>query len=125
MIATEQDNNTLSNTVAFEVQMMCEVAQEREGEPFMATLYRVESRFWDDDPNPDVVEVEVCEKALACALPAVFAAVDEWLLAGHRLRVPAHTWRSGNTGSGTGLTALLVGRAMPVQAVRAVVDSAM
>lgn len=110
-------NYAPDTSVAVEVQMMCEVAQERVGEPFMATLYRVESRFWDDDPNPDVVEVEVCEKALVCALPAVFAAVDEWLLAGHRLRVPAHTWRSGGTGPGTGLTVLLTGRAVPVVAV--------
>lgn len=123
MIAAEHDN-TMSSTVAIEVQMMCEVAQERERGPFVATLYRVESRFWDDDPNPDVVEVEVCEKTLTCALPAVFAAVDEWLLAGHRLRVPAHTWRFGDTRPGTGLTVLLNGRAMPVQAVGSVVGSA-
>lgn len=98
---------------AVEVQMMCEVAQEGVDEPFVATLYRVESRLWDDDPTPDVVEVEVCEKSLQCALPAVFAAVDEWLLSEHRLRVPVHSWRGGATGPGTGLTVLLTGRAAP------------
>lgn len=120
-MATAPHEEAVSDTVAVEVQMMCEVAQEGALEPFVATLYRVESRFWDDDPTPDVVEVEVCEKSWRCALPAVFAAVDAWLLSEHRLRVPVHSWRGGATGPGTGLTVLLTGRAAPAVPVPDVV----
>jgi hypothetical protein len=104
--------------IAVDVQMMCELSRESPTLPFVASLFRIETRWFADDDRPDVIETRVCEARFDSAVPAVFAAVDDWLLRGHRLRVPAPSWRHGDTGADTGLVFLLFGRALPVQAAR-------
>jgi hypothetical protein len=104
--------------VAIEVQMTCELARESQAAPFVASLFRVETRWFEDDDKPDVIETTVCEAQFDSTVPAVFAAVDDWLIRGHRVRVPAPSWRHGDTGADTGLVFLLFGRALPVQAAR-------
>jgi hypothetical protein len=46
------------------VNMKCEVYQEESQGCFCATLIREETRFWDDDPEPDIIETIVCETQL-------------------------------------------------------------
>lgn len=105
--------------VGVEVQMMCEVSRLTSADQFVATLFRIESRWWDDDPEPDVAETLVCEHEFDVPLPAVFAAVDRWLVQGHRLMVVPASWQIGNTGPGTGLALLLEGRAVPARPISA------
>jgi hypothetical protein len=102
-----------------DVQMMCELSQESPDGPFQAVLIREETRHWEDDPQPDIVETIVCEVELNAAPPDVFAEVDRWLLTGHRLRVNPATWTPGDTGPGTGVVVLLEARAIPATPVNA------
>jgi hypothetical protein len=104
--------------VAVDIEMMCELARESLASPFVASLFRIETRWFQDDDRPDVIETMVCESRFDSSVPAVFALVDDWLLREHRLRVPAPSWRHGDTGADTGLVFFLTGRALPVRAVR-------
>lgn len=105
--------------VAIEADMRVELSQAAAGGPFEVTLLRHEIRWFDDDPRPDYAETVVCENSFAVPLPAVFAALDRWLMRGHRLKVLAHTWRPGESGGTTGVVLLLEGRAIPAVEVRA------
>jgi hypothetical protein len=98
---------------AVQVSMRCELSQESASSVFTAALVRAEQRFWDEDPEPDLIETIVCETELDCLLPAVFEAVDQWLYTSHRLCVTPTSWRSGITGPSTGFTVLLEGQTVP------------
>ncbi|MDM3930319.1 MULTISPECIES: hypothetical protein [Mycobacterium avium complex (MAC)] len=100
-----------STSPAVDVQMVCELSQETANGPFQAVLVREETRHWEDDPVPDIVENVVGKVELHCALPDVFAEVDRWLLAGHHLRVQPATWTPGDTGPDSGVVVLLEARA--------------
>lgn len=93
------------------VRMVCELSQETASGSFTAALIREETRYWDDDPKPDIIESIVSETEIHALLPDVFSAVDHWLATTYRLRVLPTTWQSGNTGADTGLVVLLQGRA--------------
>lgn len=95
------------------VTMKCEVYQEEPRGCFFVTLIREETRYWDDDPNPDIVETIVCETQLNCSVPEVFIAVDEWLIRGHHLTASPESWKSGDTGPGTGVVLLLFAQLLP------------
>jgi hypothetical protein len=98
---------------AVHVSMRCELSQESSSSVFTAALIRAEQRFWDEDPEPDLIETIVCETELDCLLPAVFEAVDQWLYTSHHLCVTPTSWRSGITGPSTGFAVLLEGQAAP------------
>lgn len=102
---------------ATNVKMVCELSQETVDGPFLAALIREETRWWDDDPTPDIVETIVSETTLQVLLPDVFSAVDHWLATTHRLYVLPTSWQSGNTGADTGVVVLLAGRATSVSPV--------
>jgi hypothetical protein len=120
-IAREQlaSHCPLSDQPAVDVNMVCELSQETPGGPFQAALIREETRRWDDDPKPDIVETIVCETELQAAEVDVFAAVNDWLRTVHRLQVPPTSWEPGDTGPGTGVVMLVQGRAAPVRAASA------
>lgn len=86
-IAAHGAPNADNHGPAVQVSMRCELSQETCSSVFTAALIRAEQRFWDEDPEPDLIETIVCENELDCLLPAVFQAVDQWLYAGHRLCV--------------------------------------
>ncbi|AOS95048.1 MULTISPECIES: hypothetical protein [Mycobacterium avium complex (MAC)] len=90
------------------LSMVCELSQQTTTGPFLATLVREERRFWDDDPDPDVVETIVGAVELRASMPDVFTAVNTWL-AEHGLRVPTSSWQPGDTGPDTGVVILLDG----------------
>ncbi|WP_156751449.1 hypothetical protein [Mycobacterium sp. 1245111.1] len=102
-----------------QVHMKCELSQENPEQPFEATLIREETRYWDDDPKPEIVETIIAETELDSPLPAVFAAVDLWLTASHHLRMVPSSWRPGITGPSTGYVVLLEGQAAPTDAIPA------
>jgi hypothetical protein len=102
-----------------EVNMKCELSQENPEQPFEATLIREETRYWDDDPKPEIVETIIAETELNSPLPAVFEAVDRWLTTGHHLRIVPSSWRPGITGPSTGYVVLLEGQAAPDDAIPA------
>ena len=104
---------------SIEVNLKCELSQEDPAQPFEAVLIREETRYWDDDPKPDVVETIVSETELDASLPAVFEAVDQWLSAAHHLRIVPSSWRPGITGPSTGFVVLLEGQAAPADAIPA------
>lgn len=105
--------------VGVEVQMMCELSRLLSADQFVATLFRIESRWFDDDPEPDIAETMVCEHEFEAPLPGMFTAVDRWLLHEHRLMVIPTSWQIGNSGPATGLSLLLTGRAVPARPVSA------
>lgn len=104
---------------SIEVNMKCELSQENSEQPFEATLIREETRYWDDDPEPEIVETIIAETELDAPLPAVFDAVDLWLTTGHHLRMVPSSWRPGITGPSTGYVVLLEGQATPTDAIPA------
>ncbi|OBK40321.1 hypothetical protein A5658_22065 [Mycobacterium sp. 1245111.1] len=112
-IAAHGAPNADNQGPAVQVSMRCELSQETCSSVFTAALIRAEQRFWDEDPEPDLIETIVCEIELDCLLPAVFQAVDQWLYAGHRLCVTPTSWRSGITGPSTGFAVLFEGEAGP------------
>ncbi|MDD4865606.1 MAG: hypothetical protein PHQ28_00255 [Mycobacterium sp.] len=101
---------------AIEVTMLCELSQVTPEGPFSATLIREETRRWEDDPEPDVVETIVCEVELSAPLTEIFSEVDRWLLARHHLRIVPSSWEPGETGPDAGVVVLLTGRATHVVA---------
>lgn len=103
--------------VAVDTQMTVTVTLAVTGGYFTAVLLREDRRWFDDDPTPEVVERIVCEREFATPLPAVFAAVDEWLFRGHKLRVLPHSWTPCDAGPDVGVALLLEGRAVPVHPV--------
>lgn len=98
---------------ALDVNIVCELSQETFDGPFSVALIREETRWWDDDPTPDIIETIVGETELRVFLPDVFSAVDHWLANTHHLHVLPTTWTSGNTGADTGVVVLLAGRTTP------------
>ncbi|MDD4866103.1 MAG: hypothetical protein PHQ28_02950 [Mycobacterium sp.] len=106
---------TLSNSghTRIDIEMLCELSQDLPHSPFVATLWRVERRWFDEDAQPEIVETQVCEAEFTTSLPAVFPAVDEWLLRGHRLLVAPSAWKAEQAGPGTGMLIFLSGQATP------------
>ncbi|MDD4866098.1 MAG: hypothetical protein PHQ28_02925 [Mycobacterium sp.] len=102
-----------SDDVSVDVEMLCELSQELPTSPFVATLWRVEKRWFDEDTQPDVVETQVSEAEFASSMPAVFASVQDWLVSRYRLLVAPSSWNPGQTGPGTGMVVFLSGRATP------------
>ncbi|WP_156751600.1 hypothetical protein [Mycobacterium sp. 1245111.1] len=111
--AAVHGHDLVGRDVDVTVTMKCEVYQEEPQGCFCATLIREETRFWDDDPDPDIVETIVCETQLHCSVPEVFTAVDEWLIQGHHLTALPESWKSGDTGPGTGVVLLLFAQLLP------------
>lgn len=87
------------------------------GAAFQVTLVREDRAWFDDDPTPDITEDVVCEREFAVSLPALFAAVDEWLFAGHKLLVLPHSWTPYASGPDAGVALLLEGRAVTAQPI--------
>lgn len=100
-----------------DVQMSVTVCLPAPGTPFQATLVRTDLRWFDDDPEPDITELPVCERSFAVPLPELFAAVDSWLCSQHRLRVLPHSWTPCDAGGDTGCALLLEGRALPAMPI--------
>ena len=107
-------STALLDTVVTSTQMWVEVSQATE-RTFEVTLIRRDHRFYDDDPDPDLIETTVCERTITASLPAMFAAVDGWLINEHRLRVLPHSWRALSCQTGTDL--LLEAHALPAQPI--------
>lgn len=100
-----------------EVEMSVQLSQARPAGAFHAALVRHERRWFDDDPTPEDTEQAVCQRDLALDLPAVFAAVDQWLFGEHKLRVLPHSWVPCEAGTDTGVALLLEGRAIPAHPI--------
>lgn len=100
--------------VAVETSWSTVVSLTAVGAPFRAVLIRADSRWFEDDATPELVEHVLCEREFSLPLPAVFGAVDEWLFQGHKLRVLAHTWTPCESGPDVGVALLLEARAVPV-----------
>ena len=94
-----------------ELTWMVELSQELIGQPFEATLIRQETRQFDGDPMPDIVESTEARCQTEPDLTGALAAVDRWLLAEHHMRILPQSWRSRPAEGTTGLTVLLEGRA--------------
>lgn len=103
--------------VAADTRWRAEISLPAVGAAFRATLVREDRRWFDDDPLPDVDEHVLCEREFAVSLPTLFAAVDEWLLLGHKLRVLPHSWTPCESGPDVGVALLLEGSAVPVHPV--------
>lgn len=95
-----------------EVEMSVQLIQSAPSGAFHATLIRHERRWFDDDPAPEHAEQAVSQRHLAYPLPAVFAAIDEWLFDEHQLRVLPHSWVPCPAGPDTGVALLLEARAI-------------
>jgi hypothetical protein len=105
-----------------ELTWTVELSQERIGQPFEATLIRQETRWFDGDPTPDVVESTEASCQTASQLAAALTMVDHWLLTAHQMRILPQSWQSRPCGGTTGLTVLLEGRAataLPTAAIKA------
>jgi hypothetical protein len=111
--AIVRDHGPVDHDVDVTVTMKCEVYQEQPQGCFSATLIREETRYWHDDPDPDIIETIVCETELHCSVPEVFATVDDWLRVGHHLTSRPESWKSGDTGPGTGVVLLLFAQLLP------------
>ncbi|MEB3065511.1 hypothetical protein [[Mycobacterium] zoologicum] len=108
----------LSGHVATETTWRAELSLQTAGATLHATLIREDTTWYDDDPDADVSEVVVCERDLPdVPLSSMFAAVDEWLIAEHRLRVLPHSWVPCDSGGDTGVVLLLEGRALPARPI--------
>ncbi|TXI62918.1 hypothetical protein [Mycolicibacterium mageritense] len=102
---------TINDYLAVQVSWLIELAQEQPALPFQATLIRQETRWYDTDPDPDVVEYTEDYLEAEADLADVIHAVNQWLLTDHHLRVIPHSWRSRPSEGTTGLTLMLEGRA--------------
>lgn len=103
----------LCDYIGIETTLHVWVTQRAAGEPFAATLIREDSRWWDDDPQPDIEEHAVCEHQFAVPLPSLFAELDHWLVTEHRLRVLSHSWQARESGPDVDAVLVLEGRAVP------------
>lgn len=111
----------IEDYLAVELTWMVELAQEHIGEPFEATLIRQETRWFDGDPTPDVVETTEARCQAEPHLTDALTAVDRWLLTDRHMRIIPQSWRSRPADGTTGLTVLLEGRAaaaLPAAALR-------
>ncbi len=111
----ESDDNMIAEST-----LRVEISQVDGAAPYRARLWREVSRRFEDDPSPDVSITVISERKLAGPLPSVFSAVDDWLIAEHRLFVLPDSWESGETGPDAGVVLLLEGRAVPVLPITAV-----
>ncbi len=100
--------------VAIDARMVVTASKEAGTSAFSVVLVRREHRYWDDDPEPDVVEARVAETAFACSLPALFDAVDSWLSEGFQLRALPHSWHVSASDGPVGREELLVADALPI-----------
>ncbi|MEB3071952.1 hypothetical protein [[Mycobacterium] vasticus] len=108
----------LSGHVATETAWRAELSLQTIGSALHATLIREDTTWYDDDPHGDITEEVVCERDLVgVPLPAAFAAVDEWLVGEHRLRVLPHSWVPCDSGGDTGVALLLEGRVLPARPI--------
>jgi hypothetical protein len=95
------------------MRMNCELLQEHFHGPFFAALILQEIRWDVDAREHDIDEQVVCEIEMDVSLPEMFAVIDDWLLAGHRLRVLPETWKAGDISPGTGVVMLLCAQVLP------------
>jgi hypothetical protein len=112
------DTATCNEHVAVEIEMMCELARETRAKPFVATLFEIETRWFEGDLEPEVSEKMVCEAVFACPMPLVFSEIDTWLRSQYRLRVVPNSWQSGGNCAAAGLVLLMTGRAIPIRVLR-------
>lgn len=107
MLITDEGNDT----VAVETIYLVQITLSAPGAPFRAVLYRENTSWFDDDPTPDIDQEVVCERDLPVALPALFSAVDSWLIYEHRMRTVPSSWQAGEYGADTGVALMLEARA--------------
>lgn len=117
VLVTDTGPHITTDNVAVHAELAVELYQETTDGPFTAILVRHETRWWDDDPDPDYVDTIVSRSEFATSLPEVFAAVDAWLVTGHRLRVQPHTWRPSDSGPDVGAVLILEGRTVPTHPI--------
>ena len=106
-----------TDSVAIDTRMCVEVSKDAGANTFEVVLIRRDHRYFDDDPRPDIIETRVCEMDCDCSLPALFDAVEQWLLDGHRLRALPHSWRVGACSGTTGYELLLDADALPIRPI--------
>ncbi|PBA69043.1 hypothetical protein CKJ76_24675 [Mycobacterium avium] len=82
-------NQPDSDRPTVDIAMICELSQEHHDSPFRATLVHEETRHWDDDPDPDVIDTIICTTEIPCHWRDVFAAINQWL---HTTYGPGKTW---------------------------------
>lgn len=99
--------------VAIDVRMVVTASKEPGARVFRVALVRCEHRYWDDDPEPDVIETRIAETTFSCSLPALFDAVDSWLREGYQLRALPHSWQVSASDAPVGCEVLLVADALP------------
>jgi hypothetical protein len=112
------DTDSINEHVAVEIEMMCELARETQAKPFVATLFEIETRWFEDDLEPEVTEKMVCEALFACPIALIFTEIDAWLRRQYRLRVVPNSWQSGGNCAAAGLVLLMTGRAVPIKVLR-------
>ncbi|MUL61054.1 hypothetical protein B5P44_00445 [Mycobacterium sp. CBMA 213] len=118
MLITHED----TDTVAVETIYLVQITLSAPGAPFRAVLYRENTSWFDDDPTPDIDQEIVCERDLTVSLPAVFSAVDSWLVREHRMRTVPNSWQAGEFGADTGVALMLEARAAAATRNRDVFD---
>lgn len=116
-LAISDDQLAPHDHVAVETTWHAQITLPAVGNPFHACLIREDRRWFDDDPNPDIAEQIVCERDFSTPLPTVWAAIDQWLFTGHKLRVLPHSWAPCEAGNDVGCALLLEGRAVPVHPI--------
>jgi hypothetical protein len=112
------DTDSLNEHVAIEIEMMCELARETQAEPFVATLFQIETRWFEGELEPEVSENMICEAVFTCPMTLIFSEIDTWLRRQYRLRVVPNSWQSGGNCAAAGLVLLMTGRAVPVRVLR-------
>ncbi|WP_071289824.1 hypothetical protein [Mycolicibacterium llatzerense] len=118
MLITHEGNGTVAVETIYLVQITLSVP----GAPFRAVLYRENTSWFDDDPAPDIDHQIVCERDLPVALPAVFNAVDSWLIREHHMRTIPNSWQAGESGADTGVALMLEARAAAANPKRDIFD---
>ncbi len=105
----ENPHVAVSDHLGVEVKRRIEISQTQPGAPFAAILIRVETRWYDNDPTPDEVEIVEASFAVDSDLPEAIDAVNVWLLLEHRSRVLPHSWRSRPSEGTTGVVLMFEG----------------
>ena len=118
MLITREDGEA----VAVETIYLVQITLSAPGDPFRAVLYRENTSWFDDDPNPDIDQEIVCERDLRVPLPAVFSAVDGWLVDEHHMRTVPNSWQAGESGADTGVALMLEARAAAANPKRDIFD---